>query len=222
MKKFAAIALAVVMAISLCTGIAFAGRGNDLPSGPHYNLNIIGVQNPKTADMKDSSGHVIFINLTGNSKIYLKETTSFDNLQVLDANGTDGDGAKFQLPNPDPNQDGVTDYSVYFRIRGNPNGGIKFVTTASDELGNMWVGGELIRYRSTGKDSNNFENVSKYLLYVYVEIDGVKKLVPIFSPMLEDVTWYWDITNFGAKLTQLRFYQVETIIDEPVWPLPEV
>ena len=34
---------------------AFAGNG--APSGPHYNLNIIGVDNPKTADMTGSDGH---------------------------------------------------------------------------------------------------------------------------------------------------------------------
>ena len=83
----------------------------------HYNLNIIGVPKAKTADMTGDSGHRIFVPLTGKVSISLKE----GDFQVLDANGTDGK-ASFQLPNPDPDNDGTTLYSVYARALGKPGG----------------------------------------------------------------------------------------------------
>src|SRR5436309_16112070 len=45
--------------------------GNGAPSGPHYNLNIIGVPKTKTADMTNSDGHTIFVPLDGSTKILL-------------------------------------------------------------------------------------------------------------------------------------------------------
>src|SRR5262249_35267190 len=74
-------------------------------SGPHYNLNIIGVPKDKSADMTGSDGHRIFVPLDGKADIELAQ----GDFQVLDANGTDGT-ASFQLPNPDPDGDGVTAY----------------------------------------------------------------------------------------------------------------
>ena len=37
--------------------------GNEAPNGAHYNLNIIGMDKEKTADMTGSNGHVIFVGL---------------------------------------------------------------------------------------------------------------------------------------------------------------
>jgi hypothetical protein len=82
---------------------AHAGNGNGAPTGAHYNLNIIGVSKEKKALMKDPNvtggyGHAIFVPLEGTTKILLAEGPDF---QVLDKNGTDADGAKFQLPAAD-------------------------------------------------------------------------------------------------------------------------
>jgi len=102
MKKLIGIALAVTL-LATMSGVALAGQaetGNGCPSGPHYNLNIIGVQNPKTADMDGSNGHVIFVDLSGHSKIELMEAPEGESFAVLDANGTDGSPAVFQLPDP--------------------------------------------------------------------------------------------------------------------------
>jgi hypothetical protein len=46
-----ALGLAVVVAAALPTR---ASAGNGAPSGPHYNLDIIGVSKSKTADMVGS------------------------------------------------------------------------------------------------------------------------------------------------------------------------
>jgi len=76
MKKVIAITLVLVLALTLGSGVALAKNdetGNGCPSGTHYNLNIIGVQNPKTADMDGSNGNVIFVAIDGYSKISLVE-----------------------------------------------------------------------------------------------------------------------------------------------------
>ena len=138
MKKLIAIALAVslVLALAVGSGIALADKpgnpedgynGNGAPSGPHYNLNIIGVPKDKTATMDNNSGHRIFVKLDGKSRILLTEGP----FQVLDANGTDGLAA-FQLPNPDPDGDGTTVYSVYARALGKPGGKATMNTGAID------------------------------------------------------------------------------------------
>jgi hypothetical protein len=54
--------------------------------------------------MKGDNGHRIFVPLTKKAKIYLTES---DDFKVLDASGTDGNGAAFTLPNPDPYGDGM-------------------------------------------------------------------------------------------------------------------
>jgi len=113
MKKITLIALAVLLLASI-PAVVFAETGNGAPSGSHYNLNIIGVPKDKTADMSGNYGHRIFVPLYGTAKILLTE----GNFQVLDANGTDQNGASFQLPNPDPDGDGTTTYSVFVRALG--------------------------------------------------------------------------------------------------------
>jgi hypothetical protein len=118
-------------------------------TGKHYNLNIIGVKNPKTADMDSDhgTGGVIFVALSGKSKIGLVESGSPDapgidpdDYAVLDKNGTDGDGALLALPDPglDPyivgedmtGVDTMSDYSIFVRPLGKPLGWAKITTCA--------------------------------------------------------------------------------------------
>ena len=118
-------------------------------SGKHYNLNIIGVKKTKTADMDSDhgTGGVIFVALSGKSKIGLVKSGSADapgidpdDYAVLDKNGTDGDGALLALPDPglDPyivgqNMTGVdtmSDYSIFARPLGKPLGYAKITTCA--------------------------------------------------------------------------------------------
>ena len=106
---------------------SLSARGNDAPTGKHYNLNIIGMSKEKTADMTGNNGHRMFVKLWGNTKIMLIEG---DDFAVLDANGTDG-RAEFQLPNPDPDGDGVSSYSIWLRALGKP-GGKAVITTCAD------------------------------------------------------------------------------------------
>jgi len=148
MKKLIGIVLAVTLMATM-SGVALAGNaetGNGCPSGPHYNLNIIGVSNPKTADMDGSNGHVIFVALDGKSKINLVEGGDY---AVLDANAFDSDGALLQLPDPglDPYRigqdmtgvDTISDYSVFVRPLGKP-GGWANITTCADLLDSDFAG----------------------------------------------------------------------------------
>lgn len=176
--------------------------GNGAPSGGHYTLNIIGVPKEKSADMTSSSGHRIFVSLTGGTKIML----SVGDYGVLDANGTDGT-ASFQLPNPDPDDDGTTVYSVFARALGKP-GGTSITTTCAidpDLLTEVCSVGSLELKRQKGQST--FENVSKYLLYIYTA-DGQR--VPLFSDKLQDYFWQYD--NQGLKVAQLRFYECTTTV----------
>jgi hypothetical protein len=190
---------------------AFVQTGNGAPSGSHYNLNIIGVPKDKTADMTGNNGHRIFVSMDGRTKILLSE----GDYQVLDANGTDG-SASFQLPNPDPDGDGTTMYSVFARALGTPGGKSITTTCATDpdtgeEVCSV-VSLELERKR--GKSS--FKNVSRYLLYIYADLDddGDLERVPLFDDALQG--YFWDYDNQGLKLAQLRFYECSTTV--PVDP----
>jgi hypothetical protein len=218
MKKtiFGAVLLVIVLAAAMPVA-----ADNGAPSGAHYNLNVIGVPKDKQVDTGGSNGHVMFVDLgrTGeaaNTKILLTEGP----YDVLDANGTDGTAA-FQLPNPDPDGDGVTAYSVYVRALGKP-GGKAVMQSCYTEDGVDWcavqfLGGvEPITIERT-KGKQTFVNVSKDLLYVDYCLDwndldptvcDVVAQMPLFSNDL--IQYFWDYDNFGLKLAQFRFYEVPT------------
>lgn len=194
--------------VTLIAGLTAAAGGNGAPSGSHYNLNIIGVPKSKSADMTGSSGHRIFVPLEGKSQILLGP----GDFQVLDANGTDG-SAKFQLPNPDPENDGYTVYSVFARALGKPGGRSTTTTCATDPVsGEVYCSTEsMVMVRNKGKSS--FSNVSRELLYMYVDLDGdgTVERIPLFDDRLQDYFWSYD--NNGLKLLQLRFYPISTNVN---------
>ncbi|MBW6441463.1 hypothetical protein K0B04_00960 [Patescibacteria group bacterium] len=220
MKKFILSSIAVI-AISFTVfsvnktqaKVTLKETGNGAPSGAHYNLNIIGVSTEKTAPMDSNNGHRIFVSLEGNTRINLSEGDYF---QVLDANGTDGK-ASFQLPNPDPDNDGITRYSVWARALGKPGGKARMTTGAvvyNEETGEYETvySVEVLEVGRT-KGKSTFTNVSKQLLYIYVDLDGdgVTERYNLFSDALQDYFWSYD--NQGLKLLQLRFYEIETNVE---------
>jgi hypothetical protein len=203
----------IIAAVLSAALLAFVGTasaahsGNGAPSGPHYNLNIIGVQNPKTADMTGTDGHSLFVPLQGQCKINLQQGA----FSVVDRNCTDG-SAVFQLPNPDPTNSGQTVYSVYARALGKPGGSSSTQTCFLDTSTNETYCSvyQAVVVRSSGKSS--FSNVSQELLYVYYCDTTTQKIVrvPLFSSPLYQ--FYWSYTNNNLKLAQLRFYQVSTTV----------
>ncbi len=208
MKRILILGLVVVVALAMvipATLKASAGNGNGAPSGAHFNLNIIGVPKGKTADI--TSGNRIFVPLWGSTKILLGPGP----YAVLDGNGTDG-SASFQLPNPDPDGDGVTTYSVWARALGKPNGTSTTTTCFTDfQTSELYCSiYSMVLVRTKGQQK--FVDYSKELLFVYADIDadGVVERVPLFSDTLDQ--FYWQYDNSGLKLAQLRFYEVPSTV----------
>jgi hypothetical protein len=203
----------LVLALGLSTSATYGQTGNGAPNGPHYDLNIIGVSKAKTALMKDDGltgqyGHAIFVKEDGSSKILLSQGATF---QVLDKNGTDNDGAKFQLPAPDPDGDGTTQYSVFARALGKPSGSATVTTCGTDPTGEMECSIISLKLDASSRPSK-FTNVSKYLLYIYADVDEDTTVdrVPLFGNNWKD--FFWDYDNNGLKLAQLRFYRCATTV----------
>jgi hypothetical protein len=78
MKKPFAFALVSALTIILGTGAVFAGTGNAMPSGAHYNLNLLGKNKCPGDDLVGSNRHMIMVLLR---------------YEDLDANGKVGDVA---------------------------------------------------------------------------------------------------------------------------------
>jgi len=205
MTRTAICLIALVFSASVLAGKG--GNGNGFPSGAHYNLNLIGTGD-KNADMKGNKGHRIFVPLNGNAKIYLQE----GDFRVIDANGTDGDGAKFQLPAADADCDGYSDYSVYVRELGAPGGSAVMTTCLEDEFGEVYCSSESVELvRRKGKSTAR--NVSKELLTVLIYDEDRDRWIrtPLFGD--DSYGYLWDYDNNGLRLAQLRFYDEFTMID---------
>ena len=213
---------------TLALGVATTGNG--APSGAHYTLNIIGVPKDKSASLDGGGGHRIFVDLgkTGavaNTRINLRE----GDFTVLDANGTDGTAA-FQLPNPDPDGDGTTAYSVYVRALGKPGGKATMQSCYEDDLGSWCAvdfdgGVEPITLQRTKGGVAKFSNISKDLLYVDYctawdpgadlvlgtddDVCTSVDQIGLFSNTL--LSYFWSYGNEGLKLAQFRFYEVPTV-----------
>ena len=174
-------------------------NGSGAPSGPHFNLNIIGTS---TKNAEITTGGRIFVPLQGSTRILLAEGADF---AVLDANGTDG-SAQFQLPAADPDGDGVTNYQVFARALGKPGGASTLTTCATDPTTGeeLCSADSLSLTRTSGRQ--RFQNVSKELLFVSVDLDGdgVDEQVSLFDDALQD--FFWQVDNNGLRLAQLRFY----------------
>lgn len=226
--------IALVTFMSACDqGAAptdFELQGNGAPSGEHYTLNIIGVPKNKTADMTSNNGHRIFVPLYGKVAINLTE----GEFGVLDANGTDKDGALFALPDPDVDGDGVLDgdYSVWVRPLGQP-GGLASITTCAEliaELGTVLnrksdildhedaycsIDEEMVMLER-GKGKSTFQNVTNQLLTIVFEVEitdedgnviGTELIrIPLFDDRIDGEFWEYD--NSGLRLAQLRFYPI--------------
>jgi hypothetical protein len=134
----------------------------------------------------------------------------------LDANGTDGT-AEFRLPAADADNDGITEYSIWVRALGKP-GGSSTMTTCAEMLDPDT--GDIVEYCSVEqvlsvreKGQSKFGDVSKQLLYVYVDLDGDGRTerYPLFDDALQN--YLWDYDNNGLKLLQMRFYPVSSNVN---------
>lgn len=214
--------IAVLVAFCMMSFSVFAGVGNDMPSGPHYNLNIIGAKSDK--DVGDSDGHTLFVPLNGKCKILMSQSQD-GTFQVTDRNGTDGK-ASFNIGDSNPT-DALTHYLVFARALGKPGGkvvitpGVTFVDTVVGDV--YFLLGEVTIARSNGKpktqDITGLFYVTVTILVTDVDGDGIYD--PIDGDVIATYTnewvfgidelleYWWDYTNTGLKLLQVRFYEGE-------------
>jgi hypothetical protein len=187
--------------------------GNGAPSGPHYDLNIHGLQKGGSASTT-SNGHDIFVPLYGNCKIML----SPGDYQVLDPNCLDGSSA-FQLPNPvasTTTTSTTTAYSVWVRALAKPGGSSSMTSCATDLAGTLVCSISQYVLVSTRKNGQSvFTNATQDLLFVTYcnTTTGKVTQVPLFDSSLQNYFWQYD--NNGLKLLQLRFYQLPTTVTAP-------
>ncbi|MFM2183119.1 MAG: hypothetical protein RJB61_1413 [Actinomycetota bacterium] len=193
-KILALITGGLVAAGAIGLGAASTSAGNGAPSGNHYNLNIIGVSNPKKTTMTDTQRRTIFVPLVGNCKIMLGEGA----FTVVDGNCTDGTST-FQLPAP--GTFGDSDYSVWVRELGQPGGSATMEVCYDDNMGYTWCDPDVVTLvRLKGKSS--FSNVTNQLLYIDLEGGG---RMALFDQAGYD--YWWDYDNNGLRLVQMRFYE---------------
>ncbi|MBN1682448.1 hypothetical protein JW865_02725 [Candidatus Bathyarchaeota archaeon] len=199
--------LVFMVLASLMLVPAFA-TGNSAPSGPHYNLNIIGVPKNKSFDEGSNMGHRIFVPLTGKCTIELVAGPSF---QVLDYIGTDGK-AKLQLIDPYEGNyyegNTVAKYSIWIRALGKPGGKANITAGGwlEDEYGQIWYyyGDTVAVQRNKGQSVFTDKTVQLTTIWFDVDGDGNLEKIGLFDDLLEG--YFWDYDNSGLKLLQMRFY----------------
>lgn len=205
-----AIAMFVVSMIFVGTTVPTHATGNGAPSGPHYNLNLIGKDKTDILPNDSNNGHRIFVHLhtdgiAKKNKIYLTEGDDFG---VIDADATDG-RAEFMLPNPF-NEDETRSYSVYVRELGKPGGSGSLTTCYTDvEDADYCLLGEMDVPLNRANGKSKFTNVTEELTTLCFDSDPDPDVTEvecesIFSDELKD--YYWNYNNNGLKNVQLRFY----------------
>jgi len=179
----------------------YAGAGNGAPSGPHFNLNLIGAKTTNCPQTEGSGGNVIFVALFGPSKIELQQGTTF---QVVDNNACIDGIAQFQLPPPTDVVTGAQQYTVWARVEGTPGGSGAITTCGVDSTGATIC--SLGTTISTRDLKQKFHDVTSQLTQVCGLINGIQQCVNIFNSALTNYFWSYD--NQGNKVLQLRFYPV--------------
>jgi hypothetical protein len=241
MKKLGLVLAAAAMVAFAGSAMAGkpAGKGNEAPSGHHFTLNLVGVEDGKTRN-KGSGGSVIFVRLgtktnAAETKIELCNTTDkapyTDDTQndscdeewltngfvVIDGDGTllGGSEALFGLPNPDPDGDLHSEYSLFIRGHG------KMGTSAEiwvcgfdgDSIGEFCDMNESVTVSGGGgSGGKKFQNVTRELLFIDADGPGAGTgRVGLFNDPYEDLWWEYD--NKGLRVTQMRFYWCSTELD---------
>ena len=212
MKK----AVMIAFGLAVGTAAAIAQPRNGAPSGPHFNLNILGKEQCPTDPMTNGNGGVIFVllnggdvatNLTGKlasniskvNKIFLQESPD-NTFNVLDGNACDKNGALFELPNP------TNGYTIWARALGTPGGNATITPCATDTntLEVVCSSTNVLLMRTKGKQT--FENVTTQLttLTFISPITGLPVTVSLFDPAFQ--YFFWNYQHNGLRLAQLRFY----------------
>jgi hypothetical protein len=177
------------------------------PSGTTlYKFNLLGVPKGKTASMTGDQGKRMFVPLWGNAKIYLQQGP-FD---IIDANGTDANGATFQLPDPQIDDTEYTWYGVYIRPKGKPGGKATLTSCKIVDSEELCSTESYLLVRGSGKPQ--IENVSKELLTVCLDLDHIIEQNPcdIREFLFDDALaqYLWNVDNEGLKNAEVRFIEI--------------
>jgi hypothetical protein len=215
--------LAVVVAGSVFgTHHVFAGKGNGAPSGPHYDLNIHGLQKGGSYST-GSNGHDIFVPLTssGDSASVAGcddiQLTQWPTFQVLSPDCRTASNPQFGLPciavTATCSSSQVTVYSVWARAiagKGTANMNTCYQVTVSGTTSTYCLmGTALVLNKKTS--GGKFTDVTNQLLYFCDA--ATNTLQPIFGN--STYTYFWDYDNQGLRLAQLRFYYVGSTAPAP-------
>lgn len=199
----------VVLVASAKWGYSRSGAtGSGSPSGPHYQMNIIGAPKNMSLTSNDNNGRRIFVPISGSCKIQLAE----GDFGVQDHNCLDGT-ARFQLPAADADNDGGTTYSVWARPLGKPDGTSSTQTCAIDPIDNLEYCSMNTMVQTRTKGKSTFVDVSRDLLYLHYDydLDGDIDRIPLFDKRLSD--YHWNYSNSNLKMLQLRFYRVSSNVN---------
>jgi len=200
----AVLILSTLLMSSFSVVAASSITGNGAPSGPHYNLNIIGVPKAKNGGTWENSGHRIFVKLWGaDTKIWLVPGADF---AVIDADGTDG-SARLQLMDPCPGNTTTTVYRIFVRALGKPGGSANMTSGFTDEYGNYWYSLEQVTLtRQKGKSVFSDKTLELTTIYVDMTNDSIDNHVRYYLFDNELWQYFWDYDNAGLKLLQIRIY----------------
>jgi hypothetical protein len=217
MRRFLSVAVLALVAFFFSAPASRAQVGKGL-SGPHYNLNIIGVPKGKTADMTGSNRHTVFVPLdtsgevAGNVKIYF---VAGDEFQVLDGNATDADGATIEVPHGDP---GTVCYDVFAVGLGKPGGSahVDAEVLFDDSTHDVLLALDQVSFnvsRNAGKPKReNISNIFRVSGCTDLNDTGVCDAGDQFFNnewvfnVDQLLSYWWDYQNTGLKLMQIRFY----------------
>jgi hypothetical protein len=229
MKKVILASLIVVMVLSV--GVSFAGKGNGFPSGPHYELGLIGRPNEYTGNgTNNSNRHNIFIPLDTSGYVEGKvklNMTQGDQFLVVDGDATDGN-AELQI--------GPGYYAVFARALGKPGGNIYFEayftywlddaeTLLSDAV---WMGNVDLTRESKKPVTVEISKLFYFSGDLLYDADGDlgttidQTIITYHNEWVFNVDgfeeYWWDITNDGLKRLEIRFYPVEEGYQPPDIP----
>ena len=236
----------MIIAMVVGLGIAFADKptdedgtpkGNGFPSGPHFELGLIGRPNTYTGNGADGNGrHNIFIPLdTSDYSSGVDSTGTVDGtVRIFMTQDNEND---FLVVDGDATGDGIAElniapghYQVFARALGKPGNGVDtgiasidgYFTYWYDEgisSDAIWLGGVDLS-RVSGKPTT--KNISKLFYYSGTITFADTTTATYNNKWIFDVEelneYWWNIDNKGIKRIEIRFY----LIDDPDYVPPRV